>query len=92
MTAVATCALSVSCAGNFLWASILSSATCHFDSKEAADDITAFFLTHSAGSGERKVKQSLENIRNRVWRAHILAADPNSVCSCIESLLATEEK
>jgi len=75
--------------GNFLWAGMIGAATGGFDTRERADEIAAFFATHPAGSAARKVTQSLEGIRSRVWRAAILARDPASILSCVESLLAT---
>jgi hypothetical protein len=77
--------------GNFLWASIVGAATGHFDTKAAADDIAAWFgdASHPAGSAERKVKQSLEAIRSRVWRAAILKAEPRGVAEAVDAILAT---
>ncbi len=62
--------------GNFLWSGMLGSATRHFDNKASADEIQAWFSTHSAGSAERTIKQSIEGIRTRAWKAHVLSRDP----------------
>ena len=58
-----------------------------FADKAAFDDIQGWFAAHPAGSAERKVKQSLESIRGRVWRAHILKAEEAAVTAAIRKLL-----
>lgn len=64
--------------GNFIWASLMGAATHHFDSKDAADDIASWFGQpgHAAGSADRTIKQSLEAIRTRAWKVHLLSRDP----------------
>lgn len=75
---------------NFLWSGIVGAATGYFSTRADAEMVAAFFETHPAGSAARKVKQSLEAIRNRVWQADIERKNPNTVQACVASLLATE--
>ncbi|RYG51285.1 hypothetical protein EON67_03680, partial [archaeon] len=75
--------------GNFLWSGVVGAATGYFSTRADAEMVTSFFESHPAGSAARKVKQSLEAIRNRVWQADIERKNPSSVQSCVASLLAT---
>jgi hypothetical protein len=73
---------------NFLWASMVGACVGHLDSKAAADEVTAWFAdpAHPAGSAERKVAQSLEAVRSRVWRAHVMRNDPRPVAQAADAL------
>ena len=83
------------CAGNFLWAGIVSAATQHHSTRAAAADVESFFAPgsgHPAGSAERKVRQALETIRSAVWRAAILRRDsPRSLVETASAFVATAE-
>ncbi len=61
--------------GNFVWSGLIGAATGHFATRAAADDIEAWFRDHPAGSAERTVKQSLEAIRTRAWKVHLLTRE-----------------
>jgi hypothetical protein len=64
---------------NFLWAGVVGGAISSLATRAAYDDVAAWFGAgaggHPTGSAERKVRQSLEAIRSRVWRAHMLAGE-----------------
>lgn len=51
--------------GIFLMSSIIGACTGGFMTLERADDVKAFFDTHPCEGGERKVQQSIEQIRIR---------------------------
>ena len=62
-----------------IWAHVLGAATSNFASKAMADEIGAFFEKHPTGPAARTIKQSLEAIRARAWRVHLLKADIDAV-------------
>ena len=62
-----------------IWAHVLGAATANFSSKAKADEIAAFFTSHPTGPAARTIKQSLEAIRARAWRVHLLKADIDAV-------------
>ena len=58
--------------GNFIWGQVVGACTGYFDNQTKANDIEEWFTTHPMGSAERTVKQSLEAIRTRAWKVHLL--------------------
>lgn len=76
---------------NFLWGGVVGACVGGFSSREAFEEISAFFAdasAHPTGSATRKVRQSLEAIRGRVWRAHILRAEEAAVAEAARALVA----
>lgn len=71
------------------WGGVVGGAIGGFSDRAAYEDIDAWFRSHPAGSAERKVKQSLEAIRGRVWRAHILKGEQDAVTQTFNQLLQT---
>jgi aminopeptidase 2 len=76
--------------GNFVWSSIVGGATSGFDSKERADEITAFFAdpAHPVGSAERTVKQNVEAIRNKAWAKHIVSKQSGAISAALAAVIA----
>lgn len=78
--------------GFMLWGHVVGAAIRGFDRRSDADDIEAWFRVHPAGPAERSVKQALEGVRTKAWRAHILAtegkAHPEGFAGAIKALLA----
>ena len=58
-----------------IWSHTIGAATGNFASKDKADEIERFFETHPKGPAARAISQSIEAIRARAWRVHLLQAD-----------------
>ena len=76
--------------GFMMFAGIVGSAIGGYDSRAAADEISAWFKTHPAPSADRKIAQCLENIRGKVWRAAILRNDPMALPAAVDKILIVQ--
>jgi puromycin-sensitive aminopeptidase len=72
-----------------LWLYMIGGVTARFATREAVDDITAFFAPRGGlAAGGRKLAQNLEAIRNRAWTAAITARDPRALPAVIAAVMA----
>jgi len=58
-----------------IWAHLIGAATSAFASRERAEEIERFFEAHPTPAAARTIRQSLEAVRARAWRVHLLKKD-----------------
>ena len=58
-----------------IWAHLIGAATSSFASRERAEEVERFFEAHPTPAAARTIRQSLEAVRARAWRVHLLKKD-----------------